>query len=209
MNWRARWARLYSPLLVVLSMVLIVLLIAVAFRLGFVSRLRLVENKDLIDASTKLLGTLVLTLGAVASYFRFFKGRTLSPRLTIETTVEVFPFDESTNFHAVSIEVSNVGSVAIWGLEPRVEITYHRSDGKTQEDVGKWWTPLDLKDGKARVKMLDTGESSQFVVDRRVPINVRVATYVARVSLSDRYSWHRVTHASNCLQADQQAALTK
>ena len=203
MNWRARWARLYSPLVVVLSVVVAILLVAVSFRLGFISRLRLVENKDLIDASTKILGTLVLTLGVVASYFRFFKGRTLSPRLNIKTTVDVFPFDESTNFHAVNVEVINVGSVAVWGLEPRVEITYHRTDRETEEDVGKWWTPLDLQDDKERIKMLDTGESSQFVVDRRVPADVRVATYVARVSLSNGYTWHRVTHVSNLLESDR------
>ena len=98
MSWGARWARLYSPLIVALSVVVVVLLVAVAFRLGFISAPRLVENKDLVDVSTKILGTLILTLGAVASYFRFFKGRTLSPRLKIEATVNVFSIDPSRNF---------------------------------------------------------------------------------------------------------------
>ncbi len=197
MNWRARWARLYSPLVVALSITLIVLLVAAAFRLGLISGPRLVENKDLVDVSTKILGSLILSLGAVASYFRFFKGRTLSPRLQIETKVDVLPIVSSRHFHVLSVEVSNVGSVAIWGLEPQVEIRYHGDKAWTEKDTGHWWTPLDPQDDVARLRMLDTEESSQFVVQREVPINVWAVTYFTRISLSSGHSWHRVTSASN------------
>jgi len=203
MNWSARWARLYSPLIVALSMTVAVLLIAVAFRVGLISAGLLVANKDFIDVSTKLLGALVLTLGAIASYFRFFKGRTLSPRLKIEALVDVIPIDSSRNLHVLSVEVTNVGTVAIWGLQPRIEIRYHGDDSRTEEDVGDWWTPLDHRDGKARLRMLDTEESSQFAVHRDVPVTVWAVTFFTRVSLSSGHSWHRVTTASNRLEGKQ------
>ena len=200
MNWSARWARLYSPLIVALSMTVAVLLIAVSFRVGLISTGLLVANKDFIDVSTKLLGALVLTLGAIASYFRFFKGRTLSPRLKIEALVDVIPIDSSRNLHVLSVEVTNVGSVAIWGLQPRIEIRYHGDDSRTEEDIGDWWTPLDHRDGKTRLRMLDTEESSQFAVHRDVPVTVWAVTFFTRVSLSSGHSWHRVTTASNRLE---------
>lgn len=203
MNWRARWARLYSPLVVALTVVLFVLLVAVAFRFDLVSSRRLIENRDLVDVSTKILGTLILTLGAVASYFRFFKGRTLSPRLKIEATVDVLPIDSSRNFHVLSVEVTNVGSVAIWGLEPCVEIRYHGDETRTEENIKDWWTPLDIQDDVVRIRMLDTEESSQFIVHREVELDVWAVTYFVRVSLSSGHSWHRVISASNCLHDDQ------
>jgi fumarate reductase subunit D len=203
MSWGARWARLYSPLVVALSVAVVVLVVAVAFRLGFISAPSLVQNKDLVDVGTKLLGTVIITLGAIASYFRFFKGRTLSPRLKIHATVEVFPIDSSRNFHVLSVEVANVGSVAIWGLEPRVEIRYHGDEERMEEDLGDWWTPLDHRDSTARLRMLDTEESSQFVVHREVPRNVWAVTYFTRVSLSSGHSWHRIITASNRVEEDR------
>ena len=203
MSWGARWARLYSPLVVGLSLVAIVLLVVVAFKLGFISAPRLVENKELVDVSTKILGTLILTLGAVASYFRFFKGRTLSPRLKIDATIEVLPIDSSRNFHVLSVDVANIGSVAIWGLQPRVEIRYHSDEERTEEDIGDWWTPLDHRDGTPRLRMLDTDESSQFVVHRAVPHEIWAVTYFTRVSLSSGHSWHRVITASNRIREER------
>jgi hypothetical protein len=196
-TWGARWARFYSALVVVLSAIVGVLLVAVAFRYGVISASTLVANKDLIDAGTKLIGAIVLVFGAIASYFRFFKGRTLSPRLMIAANVEVFPIDEARNLHVLSVEVKNVGSVAVWGLEPRVEIRFHGGQERTEEDVAVWRTPLEEIDGKKRIHMLDTDESSQFVVHRSVPAECWAVTYFARVGLSSGHSWHRIVTASN------------
>ena len=82
-----------------------------------------------------LLETILLVFGAIASYFRFFKGRTFSPRLTINATVEVFPIDAAKMLHVLNVDVKNVGSTAIWGLEPRVEIYFHGEE-RTEEDIG-------------------------------------------------------------------------
>ena len=197
MTWRTYWARLYSVLLFALSVLVAVLLVAVAFRYRFFSTLALVRNKDLIDVGTKILGSIVLTFGAIASYFRFFKGRTLSPRLTISAVVEVFPVNNETNLHVLSVDVKNVGSVAIWGLEPRVDIHFHGSEERTEHDTGGWWTPLEQSDGKSRIHMLDTDESSQFVVHRDVPTRYWAVTYFTRISLSSGHSWHRIVTTSN------------
>lgn len=202
MTWGARWARLHSALVVALSVLVGVLLVAVAFRYGVIRASTLVQNKDLIDVGTKLLGTIILAFGAIASYFRFFKGRTLSPRLTIHATVEVFPIDAARNLHVLSVDVKNIGSVAIWGLEPRVEIHFHGDRERTEEDIGTWWTPLAQRDGKQRLHMLDTDESSQFVVHREVPIQYWAVTYFTRIGLSSGHSWHRIVTASNRVKND-------
>lgn len=201
MTWGARWATLHSALVAVLSVLAGALLVAVAFRYGVVRASTLVENKDLVDVGTKLLGTVILAFGAVASYFRFFKGRTLSPRLTISATVEVLPVDASRTLHVLSVDVKNVGAVAIWGLEPRVEIHFHGSQERTEKDIGSWWTPLEQTDGKRRLHMLDTDESSQFVVHREVPTEYWAVTYFARIGLDSGHSWHRIITASNRLDS--------
>jgi hypothetical protein len=203
MTWSARWARLHSALVVVLSVLVGALLIAVAFRYGVIRASTLVQNKDLIDVGTKLLGTVILAFGAIASYFRFFKGRTLSPRLAINATVEVLPVDVSRTLHVLSVDVKNVGSVAIWGLEPRVEINFRGDQERTEEDIGNWWTPLEQRDGKRRLHMLDTDESSQFVVHREVPIQYWAVTYFIRIGLSSGHSWHRIVTASNRVERDR------
>ena len=198
MTWDARWARLHSALVVVLSVLVGVLLIAVAFRYGFIRASTLVQNKDLVDVGSKLLGVIVLVFGSIASYFRFFKGRTLSPRLTIGAVVEVFPVDAVRNLHVLSVEVKNVGSVAIWGLEPRVEIHFHGAQPRTEEEIGNWWTPLEEGTAqKKRLHMLDTDESSQFVVHRDVSTDCWAVTYFTRVGLSSGHSWHRIVTAAN------------
>ena len=104
MTWGARWARLYSALVVALSVLVGVLLVLAAFRYGVIRASTLVQNKELIDVGTKLLGTIILAFGAIASYFRFFKGRTLSPRLTINATVDVFPIDAAKTLHVLSVD---------------------------------------------------------------------------------------------------------
>jgi hypothetical protein len=167
----------------------------VAFRYGIIRASTLVQNKELIDVGTKLLGTIILAFGAIASYFRFFKGRTLSPRLTINATVEVFPIDAARTFHVLSVDVKNVGSVAIWGLEPRVEIRFHGDEERTEKDNGDWWTPLEQRDGKRRLNMLDRDESSQFVVHREVPTQFWAVSYFTRIGVSSGHSWHRIVTA--------------
>src|SRR6185437_10142384 len=197
MSWSARWARLYSAVVAALSVLVVALVVAAAFRLGLVSAPALVANKDLIDVITKILGAVIVTFGSIASYFRFFKGRTLSPRLKIDAKVEVLPIDAARNFHVLTVEVTNVGSVAIWGLEPRVEIHFHGDREETEADIGDWWTPLAQRDGRPRLRMLDTEESSQFIVQREVPQGFWAVTYATRISLSSGHSWHRLVTASN------------
>jgi hypothetical protein len=202
MTWGARWAKLYSSLVVALSVLVGALLVAVAFRYGVIKASTLIQNKDLIDVGTKLVATIILTFGAIVSYFRFFKGRTLSPRLTVNATVEVFPIDTAATLQVLTVDVKNVGSVAVWGLEPCVDILFHGDQERTEKDIGNWWTPLEQRDGTRRLHMLDTDESSQFVVHRVVPTQYWAVTYFTRIGLSSGHSWHRIVTASNRVKND-------
>lgn len=193
--------KLTRPLLVLA--LLGALVVAVSFRYGLLNASTLVQNKDLVDVGTKLAGASILLFGAIASYFRFFKGRTLSPRLEMSASVGVLPIDGARNLHVLSVDVRNVGAVAIWGLEPRVQIHFHGDRERTEGEIGSWWTPLEQTDGRARLRMLDTGESSQFVVHREVPMDHWAVTYFTRVDLSSGHSWHRIVTASNRTAEDK------
>ena len=201
MNLSVRWSRSYSGIVVSLTLVALILLVAVAFRFEWISASELVDNKDVIDVVTKILGASVLTLGAVASYFRFFKGRTLSPRLSMDAKVEVFPANSERNLHVLTINVANVGSVAAWGMDPQLRIQYYGGQSRPEEFVRKWFKPIEGEEDSATVPVLDTEESTQYVVVREVPRDVWAVIYAARIAVSSGHSWQHIVSASNQLEA--------
>jgi hypothetical protein len=197
MKQKTLWARMHAPLVVVLSVLGAVLCVAVLFKHKIISTVTLVSNKDLIEAASKIITSVVLIFGAIASYFRFFRGRTLSPRLKMGADVSVFEATNSENLHVLNIIITNIGSVAIWNPEPQTEVIYHGMTRERQDVISEWWAPMLDGDAGKRLPMVDTGEEAQYVVQRLVPKHVWAVTYFARISLESGHSWHRAVTVSN------------
>ncbi len=197
-----RWAKLHASAVASLTIVAAILLVSVLFKYGIVSGADLVENKSLVDVLSKILGTSILTLGAIASYFRFFRGRTLSPRLKIDAKVDVYPASQGSNLHILSVEVTNIGAVSVWGLRPSVRLIRHGPDGDEEEgEIRRWWEPMAESGDAGKLRVVDTEESEQYVVQRTVPKTFYAVTYCVGGRLESGQSWSRVVTASNRVSA--------
>jgi hypothetical protein len=197
MNKKVVWARMHAPLVIVLSVLGAILCIAVLFKYRILSVVTLVSNKDLVEVTSKIIMAVVVVFGAIASYFRFFRGRTLAPRLKMEIGVDVFEASDSENLHVLNIIVTNIGSVAIWNPQPKAEIVFDDAIGERDEISNEWWSPLLEGDSTKSLPMVDTGEEAQYVVHYSVPKTVKAVTCFARISLESGQSWHRAVTVSN------------
>jgi hypothetical protein len=77
-----------------LTLLAFILVIAVLIKDGVFTNTRLVENKDLFDSVWKITGTLVLIIGGILSYIRFFGGHALRPKLILKLQSGVIPIDK-------------------------------------------------------------------------------------------------------------------
>jgi hypothetical protein len=91
-----------------------------------------------IDGGAKLVATLLAVAAGIASYFRFFRGRTLSARANLELSVEVVRRSSGSMIHLISIELVNVGNVAIRPVTPTVVVHYYGSESEGLGERVEW-----------------------------------------------------------------------
>lgn len=206
MSWTSRYRRHHGQLVFFLSVVVLVLLLAVLIDAGIVSARALTANKDLIDVLSTLASFGLLLVGAVLAYFRFFRGRTLSPRLDLEINCSVFEATPAEHLHVLSIEVVNIGPVAIWEPRPIVEVIRHSGGGSRSEVISEWFTPKLTPDGIERIAVLDTGESAQFFTQELITTEIKVVTYFAHVSTERGAVWSKAITVGNIPGSNEKKA---
>lgn len=169
------------------------LFVAVLYKEGFLSSKTIVANKDLIDALSKVLTSLGLIVGAVLSYFRFFKGRTFRSKLVMSCQSGMIPL-MSSNLHWLNIQIENKGSVAIWNYDLRVEATYH---GPNPANVPVDQFLVAPGEDETAERLIDVGESSFVHAILEVPQEVPALSF--RVSVTDQAGafWEQFLTASN------------
>jgi hypothetical protein len=86
-------------------------------------------NKDTLSALSTLLNIIVLIIGGFLAYLRFFRGRIFYSRAGLNPTVDVLGTPESFNSHAVTIEITNIGTLSIWDTRPVVVVTKYGPNG--------------------------------------------------------------------------------
>jgi len=146
------------------------------------------DSKDGLGAVSAYVTMALVTLGALASYFRFFYGRTLVERAKLTLEVDVVS-DGDANIHAARLVVENVGTRRLrfhWiRLKTFGNFTL-ASVGEVAEPVGE--PPFDEGelidldslydcDGK---HFIDSGESMDFLFPVRVPKTIPVVIHQAR-----------------------------
>ena len=95
---------------------------------------------NFVDTFSKIITTVFLVIGGIFSYLKFFKGRTLSPKLIITPQSGVI-HDQSGYLHWIETQIENKGSVAVWNYEVIIYATLH---GGSEERirVSKFMSPL-------------------------------------------------------------------
>jgi hypothetical protein len=189
-----------GEIFVVLSLIAVVLLVANLVKDGLVTAELLESNKGAIDAGSKIVTGVLLLVGGLFSYFRFFRGRLLAVRAEVSIQVSVHKSPHDFNLHAIQISMRNVGSSAIWEPEPELWITLDEAESSKHEVVREW-SDLPGCDDPSFASVIDTGESVLFFCRRRIPKRVWAVTYQVAVRSASGDIWQSGTTVSNMLEA--------
>jgi hypothetical protein len=153
----------------------------------------LADHKDGLDAASSAIGILVVTAGAVLSYFRFFHGRTFSTRAELDLVVKVYALPNGRLLHTISLSLKNVGGSAIWNPQPLISILLSDADGSRDAGtIDRWFDPLQTDDGTLRVSVIDTGETGRFPTKMTFDATVWTVTYMASITCDSGDVWKHV-----------------
>lgn len=187
-----------------LLLVVIVLAVILTVKTGFISRSKLVANKDWLSVVSNIVSAGAILVTALLAYFRFFRGRTFARRavLTVDVTVLTAPCGDS--LHTIVTKVSNVGTAPIW--DPRVEIGVTEIDGEGRSHTCTLEATYQLAGetylSRASINVLDSGETTDFVSQKMIKRKVWAVTYlVALRSARDTWTTVRAVEAHNPLNA--------
>lgn len=151
------------------------------------------SHKDALAAASSAISILVLAVGAVLSYFRFFHGRTFATRAELDLAVCVYSLPNGRLLHTISLSLKNVGGSAIWNPEPVIAITIADESGSRAAGlIDRWIDPLEPTDGAMRVAIVDTGETGRFPFQRTFNAQVWTVTYLASVTCDSGDVWKYV-----------------
>lgn len=187
-----------------LSCLAVTLAIANLAKRGILTWDKLADKKDALAAASSALGILVILVGAVLSYFRFFHGRTFSTRAELDLSVRVLLLPNGHLMHVISLSLKNVGGSAIWNPQPLVTMSVTDSDGRRDAGtITSWFDPLQHADGTRRVSVVDTGETGSFLAQRIFEPSVWTVTYMASVTCETGDVWKQV-HITRNTPSDPQ-----
>lgn len=176
-----------------LFLILIILIIAILFKEGWISEKILMDHKDAFDVVSKVITMIVVIVGGFLSYIKFFKGRILKPKLNILPTAGVINLNED-NLHWLDIEIQNKGTVAIWNYEIKVYATLHATEKRNIKISEFIKEPDSLKKLE---HLIDVGESSHEHAIIRVSKVVWAVTYQIFVSTPNGSTWDRYLTMAN------------
>ena len=175
-----------------------ILVMAVLIKDGVIANTRLVENKDVFDATWKITATLVLIIGGILSYVRFFGGQALRPKLILKLQSGVIPIDKKF-LHWIEIEIQNVGSSSIWNYRIRIYATHHGPNLYRDEVTDFVSAPRDLK---IQEQFVDVGESAFEHALVFVPPHVSAVTFQVVLTDEKGAMWTRCLTLKNSESRD-------
>ena len=190
--------RFKNQIVLVLVVAVSVLFMTNLVKYGYVSKAGVVQNKEFIDGTSKIIGAALLLIGAIASYYRFFRGRTFAARADLKLEVAVYDTDQGFQLHVINLEVRNIGNVTIWEPNPVVVVYSYGPSQTAPQIIDGWSRPLESEPAD-NPSLIDTQENAQFYATRQVPTDVWAVTYIARVESRNRVTWRRALTVSNAV----------
>lgn len=180
----------YKPWLLLL---LFALVIAVLFKRNTLSFTILEDHHNVLNGVYTITLIVVLIVGSIVSYLRFFKGRLWKPKLVISPTAGVVQLKDD-NFHWIDIGLENKGSVAIWNYTVDLTADYHTKDTPGCQKPEFHSMARSIREGEL---VIDIGETAFEHATIRVPKSVEVVTYKIVMTSSDGAKWDRCITISN------------
>lgn len=165
----------------VLLAIVVVLIVALLVARGVVTPAWLEANKDEVGVVGDLVTLALFVVGAVLSYYRFFRGRTLAEKLVIELTPGLVERSGGRLLHWLEIELTNKGSVTIHEPEVRVTAFLHDPDMHGEPVARSITAPGKTAD---RSRIIDPGETVNHHVLHEVGGTADAVSF--RVKVEDR-----------------------
>jgi hypothetical protein len=179
-----------GSLVVGLSILVFLLSIASLRKAGILTLETLAANKDASAAASSLISAAAIVSGALLTYFRFFRGRTLSVRAEVTLDVDHIQAPDGSSLHAITLHVRNMGTVSIWDPTPRIAIYTHGAEGyQSRGVIERWHDPLQVDDRRSRISVLDSAESATFFTHETYPSDVWAVTYIGAVACESGDVW--------------------
>jgi hypothetical protein len=192
-KWLTRHRETVIPSLVVLATILV---LADLMKYRFLTASVLASNKDALSTLSSAVSIIVICVGAVFSYYRFFRGRTFYSRAELKINVTVIPTQAGTNMHAVILEVKNIGTLSIWNPVPVMRVHEFGPDGVNDRVIDSWYEAQSPKGEGATLAVIDSGETASFWTKIEVADRLWVVFYTAFVH-SEQQIWKQVTVVKN------------
>lgn len=183
-----RSIRTYLVEIVAVSVIIILLLIlANLFKYNYFSLLMFAQNKDAITTLTSIISTIILIISALATYYRFFRGRIFSTRVEIELKVSLHLINKETVLQAIEIEITNIGGFSIW--EPSVSLSAykHNLNGELSSPIAVniWGSPSN-EERQESVIVAHPQEKIHFYAFQKIPTKTTIVTYVTTVRIGKK-----------------------
>lgn len=176
-----------------------VLGLAVLFKTGLIPRRLDNDTATLINAVSNLTQVVVLSVGGVLSYFKFFKGRTLSPRLVITPQAGRVAIAGEQVFW-VEAQIENKGSVTIWNYAVTVYAVLHRDEDERVTVARYMPHPPGTELSE---KLIESGESVFEHAFLPVPADATAVTFQIVVQDQSRATWWRNITVGNSAPSGQ------
>jgi hypothetical protein len=183
-----------------LIMIVLVGLLAIAnlAKSGWIKWNWFAEHKEALDGLSTVLAILAVTFGALATYHRFFKGRTFTTRADLELKVTVHPHGSQRTLHAIVLALRNAGTLPVWNPRPLISVQIHGPDGTSSVyDITEWYTPHNERSEEQSLSVVDTGETTSFFATHPMDRSVWSVTYIASVRDDDRNVWRTGVTVTN------------
>src|SRR5262245_41262490 len=196
MRWFARYRESIT-----LGLILVVagLFLGNLIRHGVLSASKLSQSKDALAALQSAVQILFIVLGAIFSYYRFFRGRTFVSRANVKVEVSVVETSKDVNLHWVTIEFQNLGTVSIWGPEPEVIVELIGPNGVTKDSWRDWREASTGRERHRGLSVVDSGETISFTASNDVRTSVWAVHYQVFVTDADGVRWKRAVMVPNQL----------
>jgi len=192
-SWLTRHRDVVIPALVVIVAVLI---LADLIKYRLLTASALAGNKDALAALSSAVNIIAVAVGAVFTYYRFFRGRTFFNRAELKINVTVISTRTGVNLHAVILEVKNIGSLSIWEPVPIIRVDEYGPNGINSRSIDSWSEARSPRSRGQTLPVVDAGETASFWMTEEVPQSSWVLIYTAWVH-SQGETWKQVAVVEN------------
>lgn len=97
------------------------------------NKLKYEEYKELTDIISNFLSILFISIGAILSYFKFFKGRIFQENIELIAFAKVVETDEKHNSVFCNIKVNNIGNIALVNPKSYMKVEFLADESIKEE----------------------------------------------------------------------------